>query len=488
MSRREEIRKDSKSIYNRLRSIQHDANFVQYVVQRVPSLPVVPNERAGTWYTDPALWPHGISTYFKSTDGHHGQWDFNLRRLNYHFLDLVAKQGGCILVDATRKGKRFPDSLAKTVPLWCSVINYALALLRDKSTHTDVSEKEGLNHTVNQTRLLKVDLHCPSSVSLSEQARMRDLVEGFANKLLASCIDLTEIAGLLEKPLRPIWVTPVTRMFMGCDSGGQLWDDVHADLSFTPILCISASMDPLHMDMDDIPVLHLESNFSYIQGAADDSEMWAPGLTSSLFWAHLHSFHLSDTTPQQCEQDVRLILDQHQSGEYQGVVRPSNSAGAHFFDWIGDTGIAVGSFHAAEPPMCWDHFDVIINCGAREFTANNAYTDATKGRRYLYLDIPEGKKGQNKLFECIPKALKYIEGKDRSVGICLALLLEYTNVNPELTPNGHSIRGKLCKESIRDRLLFIQRFRKVASPSRATLKKVNLYFLGADIGIDDSLV
>ncbi|KAH6568254.1 hypothetical protein BASA62_005565 [Batrachochytrium salamandrivorans] len=447
MSRREEIRKDSKSIYNRLRSIQHDANFVQYVVQRVPSLPVVPNERAGTWYTDPALWPHGISTYFKSTDGHHGQWDFNLRRLNYHFLDLVAKQGGCILVDATRKGKRFPDSLAKTVPLWCSVINYALALLRDKSTHTDVSEKEGLNHTVNQTRLLKVDLHCPSSVSLSEQARMRDLVEGFANKLLASCIDLTEIAGLLEKPLRPIWVTP---------------------------------------------------------GAADDSEMWAPGLTSSLFWAHLHSFHLSDTTPQQCEQDVRLILDQHQSGEYQGVVRPSNSAGAHFFDWIGDTGIAVGSFHAAEPPMCWDHFDVIINCGAREFTANNAYTDATKGRRYLYLDIPEGKKGQNKLFECIPKALKYIEGdimcpgrrilihctqgKDRSVGICLALLLEYTNVNPELTPNGHSIRGKLCKESIRDRLLFIQRFRKVASPSRATLKKVNLYFLGADIGIDDSLV
>lgn len=30
-----------------------------------------------------------------------------------------------ILVDSTRAGKRIPDALSKTVPIWCSVINRA---------------------------------------------------------------------------------------------------------------------------------------------------------------------------------------------------------------------------------------------------------------------------------------------------------------------------------------------------------------------------
>jgi len=28
-----------------------------------------------------------------------------------------------ILVDSTRRGKRMPDALSKTVPIWCTVIN-----------------------------------------------------------------------------------------------------------------------------------------------------------------------------------------------------------------------------------------------------------------------------------------------------------------------------------------------------------------------------
>lgn len=31
-----------------------------------------------------------------------------------------------ILVDSTRAGKRIPDALSKTVPIWCAVINRAL--------------------------------------------------------------------------------------------------------------------------------------------------------------------------------------------------------------------------------------------------------------------------------------------------------------------------------------------------------------------------
>ena len=32
-----------------------------------------------------------------------------------------------MLVDSTRAGKRIPDALSKTIPIWCAVINRAVA-------------------------------------------------------------------------------------------------------------------------------------------------------------------------------------------------------------------------------------------------------------------------------------------------------------------------------------------------------------------------
>ena len=32
----------------------------------------------------------------------------------------------CIIVDSTRRGKRMPDALSKTVPIWCAVLNRLL--------------------------------------------------------------------------------------------------------------------------------------------------------------------------------------------------------------------------------------------------------------------------------------------------------------------------------------------------------------------------
>lgn len=84
-------------------------------------LPLIANERCGSWYTptssEAALAPactdaeraggesgerrksknasksHG-SAYFKSTDGHFGQWGFSLRRLNWGVLRTVSDHGG----------------------------------------------------------------------------------------------------------------------------------------------------------------------------------------------------------------------------------------------------------------------------------------------------------------------------------------------------------------------------------------------------------
>lgn len=92
---------------------------------------------------------------------------------------------------------------------------------------------------------------------------------------------------------------------------------------------------------------------------------------------------------------------------------------------IGNRGAAVG----------WEKtYDAIIQCMV-------TYGDANKKNR-LDLAIPEGKKGQHVLEKAIPQAIAFarpfltqnkkvlvysIDGKDRAVGIALALLVDHYN-------------------------------------------------------------
>lgn len=114
------------SISNRLQSINSDAHFVQDVAVAYPECAVLANERCGGWYVEeglkgtsfarsgkdsasgipgsggsgsaPAETRHDTATrgsvYFKSTDGHTGVWNFSLRRLNLHVLDVLGEFGG----------------------------------------------------------------------------------------------------------------------------------------------------------------------------------------------------------------------------------------------------------------------------------------------------------------------------------------------------------------------------------------------------------
>src|SRR3954471_10432863 len=76
-----DLKRSNLSITNRLKSILQDATFVEQVADAL-NLPLVANERCGSWYIDPAK--KAGSAYFKSTDGHTGQWKFSTRRLNLH--------------------------------------------------------------------------------------------------------------------------------------------------------------------------------------------------------------------------------------------------------------------------------------------------------------------------------------------------------------------------------------------------------------------
>lgn len=87
------LKKQSLAPHNRLRSILRDAAFVASVAASL-ARPLVANERCGSWYVEPAR-KRG-SAYFKSTDGHTGQWGFSCRRLNLHLLDIIEENDGYV--------------------------------------------------------------------------------------------------------------------------------------------------------------------------------------------------------------------------------------------------------------------------------------------------------------------------------------------------------------------------------------------------------
>jgi hypothetical protein len=114
-------------------SVNAIQTFQLLVTPRIADL-MIANERCGRWYISSGR--YHSSAYFKSTDGHYGNWSFSTRRLNLDLLKTIVKHGGylvlmteinlrAILVDSTRRGKRMPDALSKTVPIWCAVLNRA---------------------------------------------------------------------------------------------------------------------------------------------------------------------------------------------------------------------------------------------------------------------------------------------------------------------------------------------------------------------------
>ena len=88
------LRRSTLSIPNRLRSIEADARFVESVADAY-DLPLVANERCGSWYVPPERRRERV--YFKSTDGHTGTWGLSLRRLNLQLLDVVGEAGGSVI-------------------------------------------------------------------------------------------------------------------------------------------------------------------------------------------------------------------------------------------------------------------------------------------------------------------------------------------------------------------------------------------------------
>ncbi len=111
-----QLKKEESSLFNCVCSVSSDAAFTDEVSRLHPGLPIAANLRCGLWYVrDPQT-----TCYFKSTDGHNGNWSFSTTRLNIHVAESAANHGGCVIVDATRRGKSFPVKPPPVIPFPCS--------------------------------------------------------------------------------------------------------------------------------------------------------------------------------------------------------------------------------------------------------------------------------------------------------------------------------------------------------------------------------
>lgn len=139
-------------------------------------------------------------------------------------------------------------------------------------------------------------LHLPLWVSETEKAMIEKRLEGWTNELEASGADIASIALSLRKPLRPLWISQKTVIWLNEVPEYDSWD-------FTPIILISASSCGTFQH-------RTTSTFSwnYIPGAGDDEESWARGLSPNVFWKH--AYDIISTGPELCNQKIANIVEE----------------------------------------------------------------------------------------------------------------------------------------------------------------------------------
>ncbi|KAI4763133.1 tRNA '-O-ribosylphosphate transferase [Aureobasidium sp. EXF-3400] len=431
-----ELKRSTLSIPNRLRSIKQDANFV-FEVASAYGLPLVANERCGSWYIPPEQ--KRQSAYFKSTDGHMAQWSFSLRRLNLQVLETIGEFDGCIIVDSTRRGKSMPDALSKTIPIWTTVMNCVLFPEQTES-HEVVTP--------------------PTVVGASEHAQIAARISSFVESLKTLDLDLATIRQKLTKPLRPIWVTPTSSL----PSAPPEFS------SFHPVVLLTAS--------SRVSGSESTSDTGYVQGAADDAEAWAQGLTAPLFWQHSETLL---STPEDTIEEVIAGL----------VAQGDGSKGSQLTAIGPGQRVAIGTIDAAETDA--RETDIVITASPKESEVLRTKMKA----RYLHLTLADGKVGSRQLRHSLPNLIASIKtqisaspmfrfvvadasGKDQGVGVALAILCLFItddgNVRPvdeiKEPPNG------LNKQTIKQKLSWISIAKPDANPSRTTLQSVNAFLLG----------
>ncbi|PNS15468.1 Diadenosine 5',5'''-P1,P4-tetraphosphate phosphorylase 2 [Sphaceloma murrayae] len=329
-----------------------------------------------------------------------------------------------------------PDALSKTVPIWACVWNRLL--------FPDVDEAQRLSTPQDV-------------VGESEHAQIASRLDDLVADLGALDLDLDRIRKTLRKPLTPVWVTQASDVPM-----------IDDQLAYYPIvLCTASGRD----------AGNAISGFDYVQGAADDAEAWALGLTATSFWHHRSE--LLQLSEDELVERIPLITSNGNdeiSAVLPTLIKPT-------------TQLYIGTNPCSTDALPTPHAHI-----ACEQPVDNNDTSPKEQGHTFRVPCQPGKLGSRTLRHHLPSLVPFVTkhlashptspiliicptGKDHSIGVALALLCLFSSPDGTLTSTNDSTRT-MNKDFIKKRLSWIMASIPDANPSRATLQSVNAFLLG----------
>jgi tRNA A64-2'-O-ribosylphosphate transferase len=217
----------------------------------------------------------------------------------------------------------------------------------------------------------------------------------------------------LKKPLRPFWVT--------LESGlpDILLED--ADSNFYPVVCCTASRQVRGSEA---------FGSGYIQGAGDDSESWAHGLTPEIFWQYRQT--LLETSNELLFGLIQELVVAEKNHDHSGTE----------ISLVALTrGIYLGTIAAARQAT---RFDAIISCVDSTVSPQNAEENPALDEKRLDLICGPGKLGSRALRNELCRISPFITalspliqapkilvvcptGRDLAVGAALVVICQFIN-------------------------------------------------------------
>lgn len=332
-----------------------------------------------------------------------------MRRFNPHIAVKASSEGVVALVDSTRKGKRFPDAFTRTVPIWVSVVNRAVYRLRQMQRGLEMPKVEEIPAEWCAIQL-------PEWISASEVRQVSPKIEEFCTLLLTSEVirpTMEDLVTRVEKPLKCLWIAPGTN------------ENLHAlDLptevyNWVVLLCPSD-------EQSEVQAEHVW----YVQGAADDEETWAQGLTAQLFWKHKDMLMEREEL---LTEKIAMIIANKSAEAKDAVARHTNNENSDLsatksenlddkssldkladypiekVSWIVPNALAISSDVSTCAPSAWSHFDIVINCSSMEYEALAEAKPESKKYMRLVDPFEKGNNVKFKLSRRLPGTLEFVK-------------------------------------------------------------------------------
>lgn len=315
-----------------------------------------------------------------------------------------------------------PDALSTTIPIWCAVLSLAIF----PST------------TPPETLFL------PPYMSQSTHAQITSLLPSFVTSLL----DLKITLPALTKPLRPFWVTQDTQL---PDDSAVIFED------FAPIICCTASRRVVGSEMDE---------GGYIQGAADDTENWAHGLTPTVFWANVET--LLQSPESELPDIIQTLVKQDNPSDANAVRLTPHISVSALSDTTDCTKCHISLASQPTPKDTWQKSptSMEIGLGKGKIASRNlrlALSDICSFASTYIANQPAGQI----LISCE-------SGKDLSVGTALAIHCFLFKDDGTLRQDTEK---EFTKSLIKSRLAGFMTTYPAANPSRNTLQSVNSFLI-----------